>query len=143
MIQRKSLYGFPMRWFLILSAGLVFLFISACGTGSDVREVATIGPPPETRVETVSEEIFGHTVEDPYRWLEDGESQEVAEWVDAQVQYTRSALDDLPIQKQIEERLETLFSIGYLASPRMYGGRYFYTSREGEQDQPVLYVRDG
>jgi len=143
MIHKKSVYRFPTRWFLILSAGLVFLFISACDTGSDVREAAAIGPPPETRVETVTEEIFGHTVEDPYRWLEDGGSREVAEWVDAQIQYTRSALDNLPIQKQIRERMETLFSIGDIGSPRVRKGRYFYTRREGKQDQPVLYVREG
>jgi prolyl oligopeptidase len=143
MIRKKSIYGLSIRGLLILSTGLVLLFISACDTGSDVKEVAKVGPPPETRVETVTEQIFGHTVEDPYRWLEGGESQEVAEWVDAQIQYTRSALDNLPIQKQIRERLKTLFSIGHLASPRMYKGRYFYTRRDGKQDQQVLYVRDG
>lgn len=138
VIRRLTLGGF---W--VLFAGLVLLFGSACDTGSDIKEVTAIGPPPDTRVDNVTEEIYGHTVEDPYRWLEDTESEEVVAWVDAQGQYFRSALDNLSIRKKIGERLEKLFSIGYIASPRMYKGRYFYIKREGKQNQPILYVRDG
>jgi prolyl oligopeptidase len=143
MIQKRLICRSSVGGLLVLSAGLALLFTFACGTGSDVKEAATIGPPPETRMETVIEEIFGQKVEDPYRWLEDGENQEVAKWVDAQIAYTRSALDSLPIHKKIAERLETLFSIGDIGSPEVRKGRYFYTKREGKQDQPVLYVREG
>ena len=143
MNGRQVMYRFSIGGLLILSAGLFFLFTFACDTCSNLKEGAVLGAPPETRVENVTEEIFGHKVEDPYRWLEDTESEEVGKWVDAQNQYTRSALDNLSNHKKIGERLETLFSIGYIDSPKPRKGRYFYTKREGKQDQPILYVRQG
>lgn len=143
MFDKHAVCRFSIPGLLVLFAGLVLLFTFACDTGSDLKEVITIGAPPETRVENVTEEMFGHKVEDPYRWLENRESEDVKGWVDQQNQYTRSALDNLSNHKKIGERLEKLFSIGYIASPKMYKGRYFHIKREGKQNQPVLYVRDG
>jgi prolyl oligopeptidase len=95
------------------------------------------------RADHVVEEIFGQKVADPYRWLEDAEDQEVEKWVDEQCEYTRSFLDNLPVRNRIRSRLEKLFSIGYFGAPKVYEGNYFYTKREGKQNQPVLYVREG
>jgi len=80
---------------------------------------------------------------DPYRWLEDAESEETKKWVDEQNKHTRFILDNLPSRLKIGERLEELFSIGYIGSPQIHKNRYFYTKREGKQNQPVLYVREG
>jgi len=89
------------------------------------------------------ETIHGQKVEDPYRWLEDAESEETKKWVDEQNKHTRFILDNLPSRLKIGERLEELFSIGYIGSPQIHKDRYFYTKREGKQNQPVLYVREG
>jgi len=89
------------------------------------------------------ETIHGQKVEDPYRWLEDAESEETKKWVDEQNKHTRFILDNLPSRLKIGERLEELFSIGYIGSPQIHKHRYFYTKREGKQNQPVLYVREG
>ncbi len=143
MNGRQVMYRFSIGGLLVLFAGLALLLTLACDTCSNLKEGAVLGAPPETRTDNVTKEIFGHKVEDPYRWLEDTESEEVGKWVDAQNQYTRSALDNLSNHKKIGERLETLFSIGYIDSPKPRKGRYFYTKREGKQDQPILYVRQG
>jgi prolyl oligopeptidase len=143
VINKRVMCRFTIGGLLVLFAGLVFLFTSACDTSSDLKEGTALGAPPESRVESVTEEIFGHKVEDPYRWLEDKENEQVVKWVDAQRQYTRSALDNLSNHKKIGERLETLFSIGDIGSPKINKGRYFYTKREGKQNQPILYVRQG
>src|SRR5438093_11729648 len=51
--------------------------------------------------------------------------------------------DPLPGRAQIHERLKELLSIGTIGTPQIGGKYYFYTRREGTQNQPVLLVREG
>ncbi len=143
MIQIQRLRTLSLRDYLVLFFGLIFLFANICVDELNSQEGIVVKKPPKTRVDNVVEEIFGQKVEDPYRWLEDTESEETDKWVDEQNQYTRSALDSLPVRQKIRERLEELFSIGYIGAPQVHKGRYFYTKREGKQNQLVLYVREG
>jgi prolyl oligopeptidase len=82
-------------------------------------------------------------VADPYRWLEDGDSPEVRAWTEAQGDYARCVLDAVPGRAAIAGRLEELFSIGSVAPPVVRRDRYVYERRDGRQEQPVLYVREG
>ena len=100
-------------------------------------------PYPPTRIDPVVEKIHGVEVVDPYRWLEDGASPAVKEWTAKQNAYTQSVLDKLPGREQIHARLSALLDIGSLGTPEPAKGRYFYTKREGKQNQPILYVREG
>ncbi|HZH32018.1 MAG TPA: prolyl oligopeptidase family serine peptidase [Pyrinomonadaceae bacterium] len=99
--------------------------------------------PPQTRAEPLVETLHGVKVADPYRWLEQGEAREVRDWTDAQNAHTRRALDSFAGRDAINRRLSQLLSIGTLSAPDPHRGRYFYTRREGQQNQPVLYVREG
>ena len=56
--------------------------------------------------------------------------------------YTRGMLDRLAGRDAIHKRLTELLSIGSVTPPMIAGHHYFYTRREGMQNQPVLYVRD-
>ena len=85
----------------------------------------------------------GVEVQDPYRWLEDGEADEVRQWSEAQGRHTRAALDAIPFTAAIRERLRVLFSIGLVSAPVVRGDRYFHQRRTGDQEQPVLYLRQG
>ena len=85
----------------------------------------------------------GVKVLDNYRWLEDGQSPETQKWVTQEMAYTRGILNRLPGREAIHNRLTELLSIGSVTPPVMAGRHYFYTRREGLQNQPVLYVRDG
>ncbi len=98
---------------------------------------------PPTRSEKVIDKLHGVEVADPYRWLEDADSAEVKAWVEKQNALTRSVLDPLPGRDKIRERLNILLEVGSIGTPAPVKGRYFYTKREGRQNQPVLYVRDG
>jgi len=82
-------------------------------------------------------------VSDAYRWLEEADSPEVAAWTAAQGHFARLVLDALPGRDAVRARLDALFSIGTVSPPTLRGGRYFYQRREGAQEQPVLYRRDG
>ncbi|MDQ4069371.1 MAG: S9 family peptidase, partial [Actinomycetota bacterium] len=85
--------------------------------------------------------LHGTQVRDPYRWLEDGESDEARAWVEAQNQRTRAVLDALPSRPYLHARLLSLLQVGMVGAPRVSSGRVFTLEREGDQDQAVLVVR--
>ncbi|HZU75938.1 MAG TPA: prolyl oligopeptidase family serine peptidase [Dehalococcoidia bacterium] len=99
--------------------------------------------PPATRVAPVDEVFHGENVPDPYRWLEDSQAPEVQAWTAAQNAYTRAVLGRFPGRTAIARRFTELLSMGSVTVPAVRRGRYFYQRREGAQNQPVLYVRDG
>ncbi len=91
----------------------------------------------------LAETLHGTRIVDNYRWLEDGKNPETQKWVDAEMSYTRAVLDPLPGREQIHKRLTELLTIGNINVPQIGGKYYFYTRRDGMQNQPVLYVREG
>lgn len=102
-----------------------------------------LGPPPPSEARMVEEDLHGVRVQDPYRWLEDAESAESREWIDAQSAYSRGYLDQLPARDRIRTRMAEILNSGSISTPVEAGGRYFYSRREGGQDQPVVYMREG
>jgi prolyl oligopeptidase len=107
-----------------------------------MKTSSTSGPPlaPQKPVEDV---VQGHKITDPYRWLETSDSPDTKQWVSDELAYTRSRLDPLPGRDQLHKRLAELLSIGTISEPQLGGKYYFYTRREGTQNQPVLLVREG
>jgi len=107
---------------------------------------AAAGPVP-TRTDKTVDTLHGVKVADPYRWLEDAEAPEVKQWTAAQNAHMRKVLDAVPGRAAIEQRLWALHEIGALGTPVVRGTgkaeRLFFTRRDGKQNQPVLYVRDG
>jgi len=91
----------------------------------------------------VVEVLHGTRVEDPYRWLEDGTAPEVEAWTDAQNRHTDAWLAAVPARAAIRSHLERLLAIGVLGTPTPARGRYLYLRRDGAENQPILYVRDG
>jgi prolyl oligopeptidase len=99
--------------------------------------------PPPTRREPVTEVLHGESITDPYRWLEDGDAPDVTAWTAAQNAHTEAWLAARPGRAAIGTRLAELLAIGSIGTPTPVRGRYLYQRREGTQNQPVLYVRDG
>ena len=81
------------------------------------------------------------SVADPYRWLEDGESEEVAAWVAAQNERTEQALEARPTWGQWHERLSALTALPTVASAAVRGDRLFVLGRAAGADQFALVVR--
>jgi prolyl oligopeptidase len=98
--------------------------------------------PPSRRENTV-DRYHGVQVADPYRWLEDASNPEVEKWTAGQNALTRGLLDKAPGREPIQKRLEQLLAIGSVGVPVPAKGKYFYTRREGKQNQPILYMRQG
>jgi prolyl oligopeptidase len=139
----KRLRTLSPKAFLAIFFGWFLLFGNVYVSQLNSQEAMVLKDPPQTRSDNAEEEIFGHKVSDPYRWLEQTESEEVKTWVDEQNDYTRSALDNLTVRPKIKKRLEELLSIGYIGGSQLHKDKYFYTKREGKQNQAVLYVREG
>lgn len=103
---------------------------------SDVREwnrVAGLG--------AVTETVSGVAVADPYRALEI-DTPETQQWIRSQNARSEAALSSLGLDVRAQ-RLKQLLAIGAIASPVVGGDTIFYTKREGEREQPLLYAKNG
>jgi len=129
--------GVRLLWALV-SLALVGVALHA----ADESSSAAAGPP-LAEVKPMMEVLHGTKIIDNYRWLEDGANPETVKWVAAEMGYTRAVLDPLPGREAIHKRLTELLSIGSVTAPQIAGKYYFYTRREGMENQPVLYVREG
>jgi len=101
------------------------------------------GAAPKIKTIRVEENIHGRRIVDPYRWLENADSAETQAFVREQLAFARRVLDPLPGREEIHRRLSELVSIGTMGTPQVSGKFFFYTRREGSQNQPVLLVREG
>ena len=120
-----------------------FSVLAAVAWTEDTPTQTAPAAPPKAKIEPVVDDLHGQKLTDNYRWLEDSASPETQEYVREELNYTRSVLDPLPGRQQIQERLTQLSSIGTIGAPQVAGPYYFYTRREGAQNQPVLLVREG
>jgi len=97
---------------------------------------------PVARRAAVSDSYHGVTVADPYRWLEDPDSEETRTWIEAQNRLTFGWLEQVSARPQIRARLEALWDYEKFGVPRQEGGRLFYTYNPGLLNQSQLLVLD-
>jgi len=98
---------------------------------------------PDTRVTDVVD-LYGQThVADPYRWLEELDSPEVAAWVAAQNAVTFAHLESLPLRRHLTQRLTALWDYPRTSLPVIEGRRLFYSRNSGLERQAPVYMRTG
>ncbi|MEL6259510.1 MAG: prolyl oligopeptidase family serine peptidase [Cyanobacteria bacterium J06626_6] len=95
---------------------------------------------PTTRQTDTTDTYHGVTVADPYRWLEDPNSDETKAWVEAQNEVTFGYLHQLPGREQLNARLTELWNYERYGIPFKQNNRYFYYKNDGLQNQSVLYT---
>lgn len=95
---------------------------------------------PKTKKMDQVDVYHGISVADPYRWLEDDNSAETAEWVKAQNKVTFGYLKTIPERENIKKRLTELWNYEKYSAPSKQGDKYFYYKNDGLQNQYVLYV---
>jgi len=126
---------------LVLSLIAVAAAVYAGDSHSSTKTFVPTGPP-VAESKPIADLFHGTKVIDNYRWLEDAGSAATQKWVGEENAYTRALLDPLPGREAIRKRLTDLLAIGSITPPVIAGKHYFYTRREGTQNQPILYVRD-
>jgi len=129
--------------FLIFIIGIVALVYAEDSRAGDSASPSITTGPPRAKVAPVEDTVQGHKIVDPYRYLENANDPDTKLYVEQELSYTRSILDPLPGRDKINARLSQLLEIGTVGVPQMGGKYYFHTRREGNQNQPVLYVREG
>jgi prolyl oligopeptidase len=136
--------------------GLLSLFLSvlACSPIRDTvapvpqpaAPAAAAGPrlpaAPEVARSGHVDHYFGVAVADPYRWLEDLDSDATRRFVEEQNARARPFLEALPARPRLRSRMVELWSYERVGIPEEHGGRYFYLYNDGRQDQDVLRVAD-
>ncbi|CCG02266.1 prolyl oligopeptidase family serine peptidase [Blastococcus saxobsidens] len=88
------------------------------------------------------DDLHGHRVADPYRWLEDPDDPRTQEWSRAQDELTAQVLSALPLRERFAASLGDLVRSGAVGVPVWRGERAFSTRRDPGQEHAVLRVRE-
>ena len=126
-----------MKRLVVCLAALLTIAVmmsSCCG-----RKTIELKPYPATERGEVVDNYFGTEVADPYRWLEDDNAPETAEWVKAQNDVTFDYLAQIPYRDKIRERLTQLWNYPKEGTPSRHGDWYYYFYNDGLKNQSVLY----
>ena len=121
--------------------------------GSDVRSSSQIAvglsPVPATPVVypitarvNVTDKYHDTVVEDPYRWLEDLDSDATRQWVESENQISQPRLESIPHRAWLKTRLTALWNYERFGVPIRRGSHYFFLHNDGKQNQNVLFVSD-
>ncbi len=125
------------RWLYLV---LLSIVISLSWTNSmsiaqsaDQSGAATLQYPAAHRGDQV-DDYHGTKVADPYRWLENIDSAETRDWVQAESKLTNAFLEKIPQRDAIRKRLTVLWNYPKYSVPRSLSGRYFFTKNTGLQN---------
>lgn len=119
---------------LLLIAGLF-----SCEQETPKMPQIDLAYPDVFRDSTVVDDYHGTEISDPYRWLEDDNSEETKSWVNAQNEVTSGYLDQIPFRQKVIDRLTKLWDYEKYSSPFKESGVYYYFKNDGLQNQSVLY----
>ena len=120
----------------------VLLVAAVVGASAALPALAKLAYPDAPRG-AVTDNFFGTSVTDPYRWMEDVDSPQTTAWVKAEGDLTRQYLDAIPQRTAIRDDYRKLLNYEKLGAPFHQGTWWFFTRNTGLQNQNVLFVRQG
>jgi prolyl oligopeptidase len=123
----------------LVTLGALLVKVGAQSTGSSQQMIKTHDYPMAKKVDQI-DDYHGVKVADPYRWLENLDSDETRAWVEAENKLTFGFLNSIPERTQIKDRLTKLWNYEKFGVPFKEGNRYFYTRNSGLQNQSVLFT---
>ncbi len=146
----------PQSFWPHLMTILVLLAVGGCGdTQEQASEQAAFKPSfkrapvamdkivyPESKTVDHTDDYHGTQVDDPYRWLEDVDSDETHDWVARQNELTFGFLEGISARQEYADRLTEIWDYEKFGAPFQEGGRTFFYKNDGLQNQYVLYVQD-
>src|SRR6266581_8490062 len=126
-----------LRLSLVAVAGVTDVFGDIVNAAPDAAAA-----PPAAAVRSVTDDYFGTSVEDPYRWMEDAADAEFGLWMKQQSDYARRVLDRIQVRSELLQQIEALSNQGPDAR-RMHlaQGRLFYLKRGAGDAAFKLCVR--
>jgi len=97
--------------------------------------------PPAERTDVV-DDMHGHKVLDPYRWLEDADDARTQEWGEQQSALLEHERESWSTRDTFAENVQALLGAGAVSLPVHRGTRVFFTQRQPGQQFGVLFVRE-
>lgn len=122
----------------ILTVALALGAVTLLTNCSNMKSIKHLPYPDATRGDVV-DDYFGTKIADPYRWLEDDNSEATAAWVEAENTVTQDFLSQIPFRNAIKERLTELWNYPKYGIPSKQGERYYYSYNDGLQNQATIY----
>jgi prolyl oligopeptidase len=90
---------------------------------------------PATEMRPQADKYFGHIINDPFRWLEDTQSEEAKKWIQAQTQHAEQYLHQIPGRAEVLSRINKMFEVEPLQISYKVGKYYF------SQNRPMTQLR--
>ena len=125
-----------MRIFIKSLILIAFLFVSAQAQNQQIKY-------PAAKKGDQVDDYHGTKVPDPYRWLEDNNSKETSEWVEAENKVTQDYLSKIPFHDALRKRLTDLWNYEKYSAPSKHGDYYTFSKNDGLQEQSVIYIQKG
>jgi prolyl oligopeptidase len=142
-MSRRSIFlsflVIPVSIALLLSLPMRCVNAQKSGGGDGAARLSY----PDTKKGDVVDDYFGTKVPDPYRWLENNDSPEVANWVEAENKTTFSYLDKIPYRAAVKDRLTKLLNYPKYTAPSRRGEWFVFSKNDGLQNQSVFYIQKG
>ena len=98
---------------------------------------------PQTRKTDEVDDYHGFKIADPYRWLEDSNSDETKAWVENENKITFDYLSGIPFRAIVKKRITDLWNYEKYSSPHKIGEHYVFSKNDGLQEQNVIYIQKG
>lgn len=130
-------------WFILLIMSFLFFQCASYKTTQKGVEMDIKISYPETKKEIVVDTIFGEEIPDPYRWLEDFESEDVQDWIEKQNELYNSVVEKLSRRENLYEEYLELYETKSMELPTRYGDRYFFSERDGLMNHSIIYTSKG
>ena len=134
-----------MKKFNLLILLLVIFGFHSCKNSQANKEVMNsqeLAKYPFTYRDSTTNNYFGLQIADPYRWLEDENSDSTTKWVDSQISYTNAYMENIPYREKIRSRLTKLINYEKYGTPTIKNGKRYIFKNDGLQNQSVLYELD-
>ncbi len=113
------------------------LIWTGCENSTETK-IAGLTYPTTATVDTV-DSYFDSRIPDPYRWLEDDNSENTAQWVAAQNDLTFSYLKNIDFKDKVKARIKELEDYEKISRPFRRGAYYYFYKNDGLQNQSILY----
>ena len=127
-----------MKRHFLFFVTICFMMTTACMQNNQKNQIQY----PKAKKTDTTDVYFGQAVSDPYRWLEDDNSDETAEWVTEENTITNEYLSAIPFREQLRKRLTDIWNYPKYGVPFKKGVHFFFFKNDGIQNQSVLYIQN-
>lgn len=93
--------------------------------------------------DNIVEDYHGTKVADPYRWLEDPDSEHAVEWSKWMGEQCHTYFSETTTRDADRKRLGELWNYPKYFVPKVVKGQLYYQKNDGLQNQAILFRKDG